>query len=88
MAVEISAVNGRFTLDFPQTFSSSIFVNAFLKELEENEPYMTYRMSMNWGFPILNCPGWSESFRFAEPTRCIAADLEKLPLHSVQGMAL
>ena len=36
MTVEISAVNGRFTLDFLQTFSNPIFVNAFLKELEEN----------------------------------------------------
>lgn len=34
--IEISAVNGRFTLDFTQPFSSPIFLNAFLKELEEN----------------------------------------------------
>jgi hypothetical protein len=36
LTIEISAVNGRFTLDFLQTFSNPIFVNAFLKELEEN----------------------------------------------------
>lgn len=36
LLVEISAVNGRFTLDFLQTFSNPIFVNAFLKQLEEN----------------------------------------------------
>lgn len=36
LTVEISAVNGRFTLDFLQTFSSPIFVNAFLRELDEN----------------------------------------------------
>ena len=36
LLVEISAVNGRFTLDFLQTFSSPVFVNAFLKELEGN----------------------------------------------------
>ena len=36
MTIEISAVNGRFTLDFIQTFSCPVFVNAFLKELEEN----------------------------------------------------
>ena len=36
LTVEISAVNGRFTLDFLQTFSSSVFVNAFVKELDEN----------------------------------------------------
>ena len=36
LLIEMSAVNGRFTLDFLQTFSSPVFVNAFLKELEEN----------------------------------------------------
>lgn len=36
MLVEVSAVNGRFTLDFIQFFSSPIVVNAFLAELEEN----------------------------------------------------
>ena len=36
LGVEIAAVGGRFTLDFIQTFSSDIYVNAFLKELEEN----------------------------------------------------
>lgn len=34
--VEIAAVNGRFTLDFIQPFSSPLIVNAFSKELEEN----------------------------------------------------
>ena len=34
--IEISAVNGRFTLDFTQPFASPIFVNAFLRELDEN----------------------------------------------------
>lgn len=34
--VEISAVNGHFTLDFVQPFSSPVFVNAFLRELDEN----------------------------------------------------
>ncbi|MBO7663733.1 MAG: hypothetical protein J6U01_10215 [Clostridia bacterium] len=36
LLIEISAVNGRFTLDFIQRFSSPVFVNAFLKELEDN----------------------------------------------------
>lgn len=36
LTIEISAVNGRFTLDFLQTFSSPVFVNAFIRELEEN----------------------------------------------------
>ena len=34
--VEISAVNGRFTLDFIQGFYSPVFVNAFLKELDDS----------------------------------------------------
>jgi hypothetical protein len=33
LTVEISAVNGRFTLDFLQAFSNPIFVDAFLREL-------------------------------------------------------
>lgn len=37
LLVEISAVGGRFTLDIIQKFSSPIFVNAFLEELEEND---------------------------------------------------
>ena len=36
LLIEISAVNGRFTLEFIQRFSSPIYVNAFLKELEDN----------------------------------------------------
>jgi hypothetical protein len=36
LLVEVSAVNGRFTLDFIQKFSSPLIVNAFLKELEDN----------------------------------------------------
>ena len=36
MLVEISAVNGRFTLEFIQTFASPVYVNAFLKELDDN----------------------------------------------------
>lgn len=34
--IEISAVNGRFNLDFLQPFADPLFVNAFLRELDEN----------------------------------------------------
>ena len=34
--IEISAVSGRFTFDIMQHFSSPVYVNAFLKELEDN----------------------------------------------------
>ena len=33
--VEISAVNGQFTLDFIQNFSNQVYLNAFLKQLDE-----------------------------------------------------
>ena len=36
LAVEISAVNGRFTIDISQPFSSPVYVNAFLQELDDN----------------------------------------------------
>ena len=36
LTIEMSAVNGRFILDFIQLFSSPFFVNAFLKELDNN----------------------------------------------------
>lgn len=36
VCVEISAVNGRFVLDVIQPFSSPVYVNSFLEELEEN----------------------------------------------------
>ena len=34
--IEISAVNGKFNLDFVQPFKSPVYLNAFLKELDEN----------------------------------------------------
>ena len=36
LLIEISAVNGRFALEFLQKFSSPVIVNAFLNELDEN----------------------------------------------------
>lgn len=36
IVVELSAVGGRFTLDFTQPFADPLFVNAFLKELDEH----------------------------------------------------
>ena len=37
ITIEISAVNGRFTLDFIQLFSDATYLEAFLRELEEND---------------------------------------------------
>ena len=36
LLLEVSAVGGRFTIDFHQPFSSPLYVNAFLAELEDN----------------------------------------------------
>ena len=36
LLIEISAVNHQFTLDVIQNFSSPVYVNAFLRQLEEN----------------------------------------------------
>ena len=59
VCVEIAAVNGRFTLDFIQPFSSPLFVNAFLKELEDND--ITYDLQ---DVAVLDVPNirlpWSE----------------------------
>ena len=38
--IEISAVNGKFIIDFMQPFSSPIYLNAFLKELDDH--HITY----------------------------------------------
>ena len=36
ITIQISAVNGRFTLDFMQKFQSPIYLKAFLQELADN----------------------------------------------------
>jgi len=36
ITIQISAVNGKFTFDFIQKFHSAIYVEAFLRELDEN----------------------------------------------------
>ena len=59
LTVEISAVNGRFTLDFLQTFSSPIFVNAFLKELEENGIIYDLQDVNELELPIIQLP-WTK----------------------------
>ena len=57
--VEISAMNGRFTLDFTQAFSSPVYMNAFLKELDENG--ITYDLQDVNPLELLNIKlPWSE----------------------------
>ena len=59
LTVEISAVNGRFTLDFIQSFASPVFVNAFLKELEENGIAYDLQDVQELKLPNIRLP-WSE----------------------------
>lgn len=59
LTVEISAVNGRFTLDFLQTFSSPIFVNAFLRELKDNGIVYDLQDVNELELPNIKLP-WSE----------------------------
>ena len=59
IVVEISAVNGRFTLDFIQPFAEPLFVNAFLKELEEHDITYDLQDVMDLAVPDVRLP-WRE----------------------------
>lgn len=59
LLIEVSAVGGRFTLDFLQPFSSPIYVNAFLKELEDNGIKYDLQDVMKLDLPNIKLP-WSE----------------------------
>ena len=59
LLVEIAAVNGRFTIDFIQHFSSPIVVNAFLKELEDNEIVYDLQDVQELDLPNIKLP-WTE----------------------------
>jgi len=37
ITIQISAVNGRFTLDFMQKFQRPVYLKAFLQELANND---------------------------------------------------
>ncbi len=52
--IEISAVNGRFTLDFIQNFSSSIYVDAFLSELDENNILFDLQEVSELNLPVVD----------------------------------
>lgn len=59
MLIEISAVNGRFVLDIIQPFSNPLFVNAFLKELEEHGITYDLQDVQELKLPNIKLP-WSE----------------------------
>ena len=59
IVIEISAVSGKFTLDFIQPFADPMFVNAFLKEFDENGITYDLRDVMNLETPNVSLP-WKE----------------------------
>ncbi|MBQ9001770.1 MAG: hypothetical protein IJ087_07965 [Eggerthellaceae bacterium] len=59
LLVEVSAVNGRFTLDLIQHFSSPIVVNAFLKQLEDNGIVYDLQDVQELDLPNVKLP-WTE----------------------------
>ena len=59
ITVEMAAVNGRFTLDFIQTFSSDYFVDAFMKELEGNGIGYELREASELKLPRIRLP-WTK----------------------------
>ncbi len=59
LLIEISAVGGRFTIDFLQPFSSPLYVNAFLEELEDNGIKYDLQDVMKTELPNVRYP-WSE----------------------------
>ena len=59
LTLEMAAVNNRFTLDFIQPFSSPIYMEAFLKELEENDITYDVQDVMKLELPNIRLP-WSD----------------------------
>ena len=59
LLVEIAAVNGRFMIDFLQKFSSPMYVNAFLKELEDNGIVYDLQDVQELDLPNIKLP-WTE----------------------------
>lgn len=57
--IEISAVSGKFIIDFMQPFSSTIYLNSFLKELEDNDITYDLQDVMDLDIPNVFLP-WTE----------------------------
>lgn len=59
LTIEMSAVNGRFILDFIQAFASPLFVNAFLEELEGHGVEYDLQDVRDLELPTIRLP-WSK----------------------------
>jgi len=56
ITIQISAVNGKFTFDFIQKFNSPIYINAFLKELNERGISYDFQDGVSMKLPNINLP--------------------------------
>ena len=56
ITIQISAVNGKFTFDFIQKFNSPVYINAFLKELDEHGISYDFQGGMPEELPNINLP--------------------------------
>ena len=56
ITIQISAVNGKFTFDFIQKFNSPIYINAFLKELDEHGISYDFQDGMLEKLPNIKLP--------------------------------
>ena len=70
ITIQISAVNGKFTFDFIQKFNSPVYVNAFLRELDENGISCDFQDGVLEELPNIKLP-WhytraSKSFSFGK----------------------
>ena len=59
LLLEISAVNGKFTIEFVQPFSSDLYVSAFLEELEQNGITYGLQKARKLDLPNVRLP-WSK----------------------------
>lgn len=56
ITIQILAVNGKFTFDFIQKFNSPIYINAFLRELNERGISYDFQDGMLEELPNINLP--------------------------------
>ena len=59
ITIQMSAVNGKFTFDFIQKFHNPVFVNAFLKEMEEHGISCELQKGVPMELPSIELP-WSD----------------------------
>ena len=56
IVIEISAMGGKFVLDFLQPFANPVYLNSFLRELDENGISYDLQSVMRWETPDVHFP--------------------------------